>query len=80
MLCHRLLRKLPYASSLVEKLLANDAVLVRYTTFRLLLNLVLMGKVQPTEALKGRITAEQARGEALLQPLLASLLEEFDVE
>ena len=77
-LCHRLLRKLPYASTLVEKLLANDAVLVRYTAFRLLLNLVLMGKVQPTEALKGRITAEQARGEVLLQPLLASLLEEFD--
>ena len=76
-LCHRLLRKLPYATALADKLLADNAVLVRYTAFRLLLNLLLMGKVQPTEALKGRIEAEQARGEALLQPLLASLLEEF---
>ena len=79
-LCHRLLRKLPYAPALVEKLLANDAGLVRYTAFRLLLNLVLMGKVRPTEPLKGKIEAEQARGEALLQPLLASLQEEFDGE
>lgn len=76
-LCHRLLRKLPYASTLVKQLMADDAVLVRYTAFRLLLNLLLMGKVNPTAAMRRQIEEEQARGEALLQPLLASLLEEF---
>ena len=77
-LCHHLLRKLPYASSLVERLLADEALLVRYTALRLLLNLLLMGKVQPTNALRLRLLEEQARGEALLQPLLESLLEEFE--
>ena len=77
-LCHRLLRKLPYASVLVERLLANVALLLRYTALRLLLNLLLMGKVQPTDELRQRLREEQARGEAQLQPLLASLLEEFE--
>jgi hypothetical protein len=77
-LCHRLLRKLPFAPTLAERLLEeNNERLVRYTAFRLLLNLVLMGKVQPDWELLNTIEAEQARGEALLQPVLTSLREEI---
>ena len=76
-LCHRLLRLLPFALDLVEQLAMDNAVLVRYTAFRLLLNLLLMGKVEPTATVRHLVEEEQARGEALLQPLLASLLEEF---
>ncbi len=42
-LCHRLLRLLPFALDLVEQLAMDNAVLVRYTALRLLLNLLLMG-------------------------------------
>ncbi len=77
-LCHRLLRKLPFAPTLAERLLEeSNERLVRYTAFRLLLNLVLMGKVQPDWELLNTIEAEQARGEALLQPVLTSLREEI---
>ena len=76
-LCHRLLRKLPFALELADQLLADETPLVRYTAFRLLLNLLLMGKATPTVALRQRVEKEQARGEALLRPLLASLQEEL---
>ncbi|MBQ5466632.1 MAG: hypothetical protein IIT60_05215, partial [Muribaculaceae bacterium] len=59
------------------QLAMDNAVLVRYTAFRLLLNLLLMGKVEPTVIVRHLVEEERARGEALLQPLLASLLEEF---
>ena len=76
-LCHRLLRKLPFALELADQLLADETPLVRYTAFRLLLNLLLMGKATPTVALRQRVEKELARGEALLRPLLASLQEEL---
>lgn len=76
-LCHRLLRKLPFALELADKLLADETPLVRYTAFRLLLNFLLMGKATPTVALRQRVEKELARGEALLRPLLASLQEEL---
>lgn len=77
-LCHRLLRKLPFACVLVERLLhENGEPLVRYTAFRLLLNLVLMGKARLGDAWQSMIEAERARGEALLLPVLTSLQEEF---
>lgn len=46
-LCHRLLRRLPYASSLAMTLLNNaeDNSRMAYTGLRLLLNLLIMGKV-----------------------------------
>ena len=76
-LCHRLLRKLPFALELADQLLADETPLVRYTAFRLLLNLLLMGKATPTVALRQRVEKELVRGEALLRPLLASLQEEL---
>lgn len=76
-LCHRLLRKLPFALELADQLLADETPLLRYTAFRLLLNLLLMGKATPTVALRQRVEKELARGEALLRPLLASLQEEL---
>ena len=76
-LCHRLLRKLPFALELADQLLADETPLVRYTAFRLLLNLLLMGKATPTVALRQRVEKELARGEVLLRPLLASLQEEL---
>lgn len=76
-LCHRLLRKLSFAPALVEQLVDDKAVLVRYTAFRLLLNLLLMGRLSPTAELQQLVELEAGKAEPLLRPLLTSLFEEF---
>ncbi len=43
-LCHRLLRQLPFASELVGSLLAGSGALERYTGYRLQLNLLVIGR------------------------------------
>ena len=45
-LCHRLLRHLPYAIELWKQLLTCDKKLVQYTAWRLLLNLLIMNRTE----------------------------------
>ena len=76
-LCHRLLRHLPYANDLWRQLLASDEPLVRYTAWRLLLNLLLSKKVEKTPEL--RTTLHQALSTATppLRQVLDSIAEEM---
>ena len=76
-LCHKLLRHTAEADELFRKLIADEKPLVKYTGYRLLLNLLLLGKVQPTVQLKATIDAEVATTQPLIAQLLKDILEEF---
>jgi hypothetical protein len=76
-LCHKLLRNLPEADALFRQLIAQDQVMVKYTGYRLLLNLLLIGEVQATPALRTIIDAEAAQAQPPLTMLLNDIIEEF---
>ena len=76
-LCHKLLRHIPEADTLFRQLIANEKPLAKYTGYRLLLNLLLLRKVQPTVQLKAAIEAEAATTQPPISQLLKDILEEF---
>jgi len=76
-LCHRLLRHLPYALQLFHALVASSEPMVRYAAFRLLLNLVVAGKVPADAQLRSLVEAEQPTASAQLRPVIDSLLEDL---
>ena len=51
--------------------------MVKYTGYRLLLNLLLTGKTQATPTLKSIVEAEAAQAQPPLTALLRDVLEEF---
>ena len=76
-LCHKLLRHTTDADALFRQLIADEKPLVKYTGYRLLLNLLLMSKVQATAQLRAAIEAEVATTQPLIAQLLKDILEEF---
>ena len=76
-LCHKLLRHLLEADTLFRKLIAQEQTMVKYTGYRLLLNLLLTGKTQATPSLKSIVEAETAHAQPQLTALLRDILEEF---
>ena len=76
-LCHKLLRRIPDADALFRQLIADERPLVKYTGYRLMLNLLLLGKLQPTASLKAIIESEASQASTFLTPLLNDLLDEF---
>ncbi|MDY5010638.1 MAG: hypothetical protein SO055_08550, partial [Sodaliphilus sp.] len=79
-LCHRLLRKLPFAAEIAMVLKNSTEPMAIYTGFRLLLNLVLMNKVEKTDSLKAELEKEKENAPQKAQPIIASILEEFEVD
>ena len=77
-LCHKLLRHIPEAEGLFQRLIAVEQPLMRYTGYRLLLNLLLLCKVRPNDALKRTVEAEARQAEQPLASLLNDILEEFN--
>ena len=76
-LCHKLLRHTADADALFRQLIADECPMVKYTGYRLLLNLLLLGKVQPSAQLKVAIEGETAPTHPLIAQLLKDILEEF---
>ena len=76
-LCHRLLRHLPYANELWEQLIACDKKLVRYTAWRLLLNLMMMSRVEKTNELRAMVENELKSVQPPIQSLLQRIVEEL---
>ena len=74
-LCHKLLRHIAEANALFRQLIADERPLVKYTGYRLLLNLLLLGKVQPNASLRTIIENEN---EPSLSHLLKDILEELN--
>lgn len=79
-LCHRLLRKLPYAVDLYKQLVNNESAQVRYVAFRLLLNLILLGKVEPTAQIKAIVESELPTATPALTVVLNSIIEECETD
>ena len=77
-LCHKLLRHIPEADGLFRQLIARESPLMKYTGYRLLLNLLLLGKVQPNASLKAIVDTEATQAEQPLKSLIKDILEELD--
>ena len=73
-LCHRLLRKLPFAAEIAKELKRSAEPMAIYTGFRLLLNL------EKTDSLKAELEKEKENAPQKAQPIIASILEEFEVD
>ncbi len=76
-LCHRLLRHLPYAKVLWEQLIACDKKIVRYTAWRLLLNLLIMNRIEKTDGLRSMVEKELKSAQPPLRQVLESIAEEL---
>lgn len=76
-LCHRLLRHLPYAIELWKQLLACDIKLMRYTAWRLLLNLLIMNRIEKTDGLRSMVEKELKTAQPPLRQVLESIAEEL---
>lgn len=76
-LCHRLLRHLPYAVELWKQLLACDKKLVRYTAWRLLLNLLIMNRIEKSDELRSIVDKELETAQPPLRKVLESIAEEL---
>lgn len=72
-LCHKLLRHIPEADALFRQLIVHEQPLVKYTGYRLLLNLLLLGKVQPNASLKAIVENESALESILKKDILEEL-------
>ncbi|MDO4971716.1 MAG: DNA alkylation repair protein [Bacteroidales bacterium] len=77
-LCHRLLRKLPFAEKLFYALQTSDAPLAPYTSMRLLLNLVMLNKVDKNEKLKVMLEQQKENVVPKIRCVIDSILEEFE--
>ena len=77
-LCHKLLRHIDGSDALFRQLIADDKPLIKYTGYRLLLNLLLTGKVQPSASLRAIVEHEAAQSQQSLIGLLNDILEELD--
>ena len=76
-LCHRLLRHLECSPTVMRQLLAEEAPLLRYTAFRLMLNLTASGRMAMTDELRQVVSHEAAHGySASMATLLKNLLED----
>ena len=76
-LCHRLLRHLDYVPQLWQQLHDSDKPLVRYTAYRLLLNLLLMNRIEKTTELRSMAEKDLPTAPPPLQQLLESIIEEM---
>ena len=75
-LCHKLLRLLSEADALFRLLIAQDKPLVKYTGYRLLMNLIILGKITPSPSLKALAQADAHQ--PMLSQLIKEILEESD--
>ena len=76
-LCHKLLRLIPDADVLFRQLIADERPLVKYTGYRLMLNLMLLNKLQLTEQLQIIVNNEAEQAQGPLTGLLKDIQEEF---
>ncbi len=76
-LCHKLLRHIDGSDALFRQLISQDKPLVKYTGYRLLLNLIILDKVQLNDSLRAILEHEAAQtSHAPLAQLLKDLLDE----
>ena len=77
-LCHKLLRHIDGSNAIFRQLISQDKPLLKYTGYRLLLNLLLLNKVQRDASLRSVVENEAATASSPLNQLLGDILEELD--
>ena len=76
-LCHKLLRHLDFADALFRQLITQDQPLIKYTGYRLLLNLIVMGKIQLNDSLRAIVEHEANQtAQGPIAPPLKDILED----
>ena len=77
-LCHKLLRHIADSQEVMTQLIAQDDTMAKYTGYRLMLNLILLGKLQGTPALKSTVEHEATMGNPALIHLLNDVIEAIE--
>ena len=77
-LCHKLLRNTAAACEAFGQLIDQESQLAKYTGYRLLFNLLLTGRVEPSEPLRSLVQTAASQADALCAPLLRDIMEELD--
>ena len=78
-LCHKLLRHIDAAEMLFRQLIDDERPLVKYTGYRLLINLMILGKVQLNDSLRAIVEHESTQtSQGPLALLLKDILEEVN--
>lgn len=77
-LCHKLLRHIKDAEDLMSQLITQENPLVKYTGYRLMLNLLLLNKEQSSASLKTIVENEAEQAQQPLKSLLKDILEELE--
>lgn len=76
-LCHQLFRKTEFATQLAAQLLESDSDMALYLAYRLILNLMRVGKVAADDALLREAQAHQSKAKsATTKALIASVRQE----
>lgn len=57
-ICHKLLRHIADSQEVMNSLITQEDMMAKYTGYRLMLNLILLGKLQGTQALKTSVEHE----------------------
>jgi len=78
-LCHKLLRHLDCTDLLFRQLISNENHLVKYTGYRLMLNLIILNKIQLNDSLRAILEHEASQTtHAPLAQLLNDIMDEND--
>ena len=78
-LCHKLLRHIDGAEKLFRQLIDDERPLVKYTGYRLLINLMILGKMQLNDSLRAIVEHESTQTpQGPLALLLKDILEEVN--
>ncbi len=78
-LCHKLLRHIDAAETLFRQLIDDERPLVKYTGYRLLINLMILGKVQLNDSLRAIVEHESTQtSQGPLALRLKDILEEVN--
>jgi hypothetical protein len=73
-LCHKLLRHIADSQEVMSQLIAQEGTMAKYTGYRLMLNLILLGKLESTPTFRAIVEREAA----VKNPALTLLLHDID--
>lgn len=74
-LCHKLLRHIKGSERVMNQLIVQEAPMAKYTGYRLMQGLLVIGKLHASPALQATIDAEAAHAQGNLAKLLSDLKE-----
>ena len=73
-LCHKLLRHIADSQEVMSQLITQEGTMAKYTGYRLMLNLILLGKLESTPTFRAIVEREAA----VKNPALTLLLHDID--